>query len=416
VAHVPERPLRGDEAHYQEQASKLLAGQPLPAFFLFPPLYPRMIACVYWALGPHRLALELTQSVLLLGTGLLLRRLLLRGGVSTAAADTAVALFLVDPQTAAFAQYLWPEVPHLFLALAGLVLLVGGSGTWKRVLAAGILFGLAILARSLLSAFVPVFVFAAAARAREPGIRARNAALLALGVLLMVLPVVISNGVSYGYWGVASSAPFNLWVGINDPASRTDYDTVPLREGQTYLASSSDENERTRILWRRVQERVSQDGVLPLLAGQLRKQYVRLFDKNSFFTDQLPGGRWDPDSPTTTQAQVLRAWAYLSYAVLLVAASLGMAILPWRQRLREAAIPALFLAYNLCLFLLLHVKTRYRIAFIPSLVFFAAFAFDWLLGVAAHRRSEPSFPVPAARLLAGTVLAGLALSLAFWPG
>ena len=77
----------------------------------------------------------------------------------------------------------------------------------------------------------------------------------------------------------------------------------------------------------------------------------------------------------------------------------------WRERGRALALPAAFLAFNLGLFLFLHVKTRYRVAFWPALLVFAALGLDRLLDGEARRGG----------LAAGALLAAGLLALAFLP-
>ena len=67
-----------------------------------------------------------------------------------------------------------------------------------------------------------------------------------------------------------------------------------------------------------------------------------------------------------------------------------------------------FLAYNAAVFLLLHVKSRYRIAFLPILHMYAGAFLSWWAG----RRAANASPSRAAWALAGAA-AALALFLAF---
>jgi hypothetical protein len=272
--------------------------------------------------------------------------------------------------------------------------------------------GLALLAKLLLGPFLPVLAGVAALRGSALSARSRalRAGLFGLGVLAVVAPVATANGLRHGYWGIANSAPFNVWVGLNDPASRSDYDSVVVPEGAAYLASSPDPVERNRTVWGRVLDKIRNEGVFSLVMGQIGKQYGRLFDRESFFTDQLAGGRWRPREPRLAGDLPWRAWAYATYAAVLILAGLGLVLADWRGRPWTLALPALFLAYNLGLFLLLHVKTRYRFAFMPSLLFFAALAVGRLQEV-WRRPGESSGS--SARWAAALTLAALWVALAF---
>ena len=417
VAHVPrKRQLVGDEILYQTEAMRLVRGEPFTPSFVHPALYSHVLALIHRFLSPERIAVELVQSAVLLGTGVLLWALLARAGLGVAARATALALFLLDPQVAAFAQYLWPEVFHLgFLLLALWLLLAAPQPAKWAAFAAGMAYGLALLTKSLILPFVPVLVGAAwwSAAARSPWLRARRAAAFAGGIVMVVAPVVAANGVYHGYWGLANSGPFNAWSGLDDPPNRHDYDSVVWPRMTAFLGSSTDPAERNRRAWAAVREEIARRGPLEVIGGQLAKQYGRLLDKESFFTDQLPGGRWRRNAAPQPRDGWLRAWAYGVYAIVLGLAGLGIGLADW-TRGRALALPALFLAYNFGLFLLLHVKTRYRFAFLPCLVFFAAVAVDrW--------RTEPG-ALSSARgrtgLLMGLALGGALLLLAFgheWP-
>jgi hypothetical protein len=90
-----------------------------------------------------------------------------------------------------------------------------------------------------------------------------------------------------------------------------------------------------------------------------------------------------------------------------VAAALGLAVDPPRGNAWRRVLLA-FVAYNLAAFLFLHVKTRYRLAFLPVLDLHAAAFAAWCAGERAS-----SLRPSAARWAAGAAAAGLALFLAF---
>lgn len=183
---------------------------------------------------------------------------------------------------------------------------------------------------------------------------------------------MIRNHFAYGTWSISDSALLNLWIGINDPQDRHDYDSVSRQEVAEYLLSSPLPERRARIVRWRIVHKVSEEGLGPILEEQLRKQYRRLLDKDSFFTDQLPGGRWGPSPANALRTAMLRAWAYGAYGLLLGLAGFGLFQVRGRRGWAVAALPLSFLAFNLAIFLFLHVKTRYRVAFLPCLAFLAA--------------------------------------------
>ncbi len=404
-------PLVGDQAQYDTEARRLASGEALHPSFLWPPLYGRVLSGFYRLFGPRLLPIKLAQIGLLLLAGALLSRLLEQAGIRQRAALLATGLLLSDPQVAAFAHYLWPEILHLFLTLLGVFLLVvPGQRTSLRCLAAGLCFGLALLAKSLLGPFLPMLALVAFGAGTGPwASRLLRPAALALGVALVTAPVALRNYSAYGSFRIASSALLNVWIGINDPEDRHDYDSVARQQVKEYLLSSPAPARRERIVRARIVHKVSEEGLRSVLREQLRKQYRRLLDKDSFFTDQLPGGRWGPQLSHPLRTALLRTWAYGAYALLLGLAGLGLVQVRGRSGWRAAALPLAFLLFNLAAFLLLHAKTRYRLAFLPCLAFLAALALDQsvLSGRGAGQETGRF------RLLAGVLLAGLAWTLAF---
>jgi hypothetical protein len=407
---TPARPraLWGDEIMYADLARRLAAGEDARIEALWPPAYPRFLAGLLLLGGGSFLLARCVQLALLVAAALLLRDLAARLTGSAAAGTVAAALLLLDPQVGAFAHFLWPEVPHLFLFLFAAWILVarGERPAWLAVV--GVVLGLALLTKSLLGPFLPVLLLPLV---RGAGLRgARRAALVVLAAAVTLAPTVIDNA-RRGAPLIADSSRFNLWVGLNDRSRKDMVDEVVGDEYQRYLKSGETGAARAQVLDARIRGLVRERGVSALLRAQLARQYFRLLDKDSFLTDQLPGGAiarlgYGYRGAPPAAAALLRAWSYALYAAVLVGAALGFAAAPPRGPWHR--VLAAFLAYNAAVFLLLHVKSRYRVAFMPVLYLQAgAFAGWWLAG----RASRPS-PSRAAWAAAGSA-AALALFLAF---
>lgn len=401
---VARRPW-GDEIMYLDLAQRWARGEAAQLEPLWPPLYPQLMAAFLRLGDSSLLTLRLLQAGLLLLAALALRGLAERLLGSATAGRWAAALFLLDPQVAAFAHYYWPEALHLALFLGSLWLLVQHGRSWAAVAVAGLLLGLALLAKSLLLPFLPLLLLPLGfGLGWRPGLARAG---LALGLALLVTaPVAIANGRRHGLWAVADSSRFNLWVGLNDRSRRNLVDEIVGEEYNRWRQSAPDLAGRDRLLRERTAALVAQRGLPAVLADQLGKQYLRLFDRDSFFTDQLPGGAITAQgygcvAAPASLSQALRLAAWGMYALVLVGAAFGLARVarapsPWLVAL------LLFLAGNLLLFLGLHVKTRYRLGFLPVLD---------LLAAAALARCGP--PPRAAGWLCGVLLAALALGLAF---
>ncbi len=395
----------GDEIMYLDLAQRWARGEGAALEPLWPPLYPQLLAAALRLGDAHLLGLRLLQVALLFVAALALCGLAERLLGSAAAGRWAAALLLLDPQVAAFGHYYWPEALHLALFLGTLWLLVLRPRAWWAVALAGLLLGLALLTKSLLLPFLPLLLVPPCL---ELGWRrGLPRAALALGLALLVTaPTVTANVRRHGLWAVADSSRFNLWVGLNDRSRRNLVDEVVGDEYRRWRESAPDLAGRERRLREETAALVAERGLRALLAGQLGKQYFRLFDRDSFFSDQLPGGAiaaqgYGYVAAPAGPALALRLLGLLAWTATLVAAAFGLVRLlrspsPWLVAL------LVFLAGQLLLFLGLHVKTRYRLGFLPVL--------DLLAAAALARCGTPP---RAAGWLAGGLLAALLLCLAF---
>ncbi|HEU4665379.1 MAG TPA: hypothetical protein VFS55_15220 [Dokdonella sp.] len=398
--------LIGDEQSYQQTALSILAGGAWMPSTIWPPLQPLLLAALYAACGVHVVAAQIAQTLLLIGCGALLRDLWRRLGGSVAAANAAAALFLLNPGIAAYAHWLWPEVPHLFLLLAALALL-----SRARAFAAGACIGLALLAKSLLAPFWPVLALLLVPRER-PLAGARLVATFALGIGVVTAPALVHGWREFGKPMIADSSIYNLWVGLGD-RWRSDY--VEDMGGRTlpeFLASADTPQQRNAIYLDKVRAFVAERGIAGVVAAQLGRQYFRLFSAKTPLVSQLPGracaGHLSvyATSPASTRAL---AWANDAFhALILAAAAFGMAT--WRRRPdRLMLVLALFAAYQLALFALIHVKARFLLPLLPLL---CGFAGSFLVALRPCR-DEATVALTAPRLAAGAALAALLLFLAF---
>jgi len=366
---------------YAGLARRLAAGEEARIDFLWPPAYPRFLAGLLVLGGGSFLLARCVQVALLALSALLLRDLGLRLTGSRLAADVAGALLLLDPQVAAFAHFLWPEVLHLALFLAALWILVARGDRPRWLALGGVALGLALLTKSLLGPFLPVLLLPMVLAGGLRGLA--RAALVAAALTVTVTPTLIANA-QRGAVMIADSSRFNLWVGLNDRSRKDLVDEVVGREYERYLRSGETFTERKDVLDDKIRGLVRERGLLRLVRAQLGRQYFRLLDKDSFLTDQLPGGAIERQGygyrgTPPALATLLRSWSYGLYAVVLVAAALGLVAQPPHGRPWHLVLVA-FLAYNFAAFLLLHVKTRYRLAFLPIAYLHAGSFAAWWMG------------------------------------
>jgi len=384
------RGLVGDEYGYVVAARGLMATGELTLDPLWPPLYAWFLAGVFSLGGPSMLVLAGVQ-LLLLGVAAVALRYVVAGVLGSAAAGNYAAIMMLGyPTLAAFAYYAWPEVLYLALFLGGCAVVVRWPENLVAAGGAGLLLGAAMLCKLILWPFLPLVVWPLLVRASG---RAKRAAVIvlvtAVALTAVAAPVLRPIG---GAARVDTNIAFNALLGLKDTSRRTFVDSIARREYRAYLESADDVDGRTRILWSRIGSLVAEQGVYRLVRDQLAKQYVRLFDPESFFTAQLPGGALQ-DVPSGYHgvsrglAAFLRALSWASYFALLALVTVGVAARPWRHmgRVERAwiAVFVLFFFYNVAMFSVLHVVSRYRIALLPGFFLFAA---------AAMTRSTPKSP------------------------
>ncbi len=416
--------LMGDEIMYRRVAGELVHGGPGQMESLWPPLYPRFLAGVLAASGDSVPVLQIVQFLLLVLTAVLLGDIAVRivGVPPPGLRGLAIAIPLLDPTTAAFAHYLWPEILHLSLLTIALWIAMARPERLGWLLVLGLVLGLALLTKSLLGPFLP-FLLAplAVAGPLHRGVLRLAAVIVTLGAT--VAPVVLANGRESGAYVIPGSARFNAWVGLRDNSRRQFVGEVVGDELAEWQRSAPDALTRDRILEKKIRAFVSRYGVLGIAGRQLSKQYFRLFDRESFLTDQLPGPlakRLGGSAYRTKEGRLsvsIRALSQVSYVLSLVLLAAGLVLLSTRGRPWLLVLLGFFL-YNIGVFFFAHAMTRYRIALVPVFSVYAAWTAASLpcwLGVRDGRTVR--WPVPSKPLLVLAALAcALALFLAFGGG
>ena len=406
--------LIGDEQSYQTFALAILGGGPWMPSTIWPPLQPLFLAAIYAIAGMHVAAVQIVQTILFFGCGVLLRAIWRRIDGSVRAANVAAALFLLNPANAAYAHWLWPEVTHLFLVLLVFWLLIERPASRIAAGAAGLCAGLALLAKSLLAGFWPVFL-AAFVRKEPPRFRLGSAIAFACGIALATAPALWHGWREYGRPMIADSSVYNLWVGLTD-RWRVDYVEDmggPALAG--FLASGTTPDERNAVYRRKVEDLVAERGIARVAVDQLERQYFRLFSAKTPLVSQLPGpacaGHLSSYHVSAGVAGTLTVANDLFHALMLAGCAFGIAC--WRRRpVPGLWLIALYAAYQLALMSVLHVKARFLFPMIPFLCAFAGTFYARLSPAFAGAARAPVAFTPL-RLACGAALAALLLALAF---
>ena len=139
-----------DEVNYMDFGEHLLAHGTLPSAFR-PPVYPGLIALSQLIGGADPAAMRILQALIATAAGLTLYRWLL-GHVGHRGALLSCTLWSLYPVFIGFTHLLWTETVFLsmlifFLATA----MPAGALSPKRTAAAGVLYGLTCLTRSVMT-------------------------------------------------------------------------------------------------------------------------------------------------------------------------------------------------------------------------------------------------------------------------
>ena len=408
------RVLWGDEKAYLSSAVAVLQGDPSwwPAP-LWPPLYPRFLAGILVVSGHNPVGITIIQTVFLFIAAVIFGDLVRRWTGARVAGIAAFLMMAGFPPLAAFSRFLWPEVLHLVLVLAAVWVLVvrRESSLWLAL--AGVSLGLALLTKSLMGPFVPVLLGAAFIGDRAPR-RVLRLAVCVVAIAVVIGPVIGLQHRRVGVPVIADSSAFNLWVGLNDRGMKSFEDPFVAEAYKEYSASEGTFSDRNAHAYRQSWNLIRERGLGAVLKAQLRRQYVRLFDKDCYLTEQVPGGAAVAQgsgfvSLGPRASAGVQIMSFGTYALLLLTAPLGFMVWPFVQR-RWPRVLLLFLLYNLALFLVLHVKSRYRIQLLPVFFLGSSAAIAWF---EAGLKGNVSLRPVIGRVAVAGVLSAVLLWLAF---
>lgn len=379
-----------DEREYIAVAYDLLAGRGWIFYesyhWLRAPLYPLVLAGSLWLVGGD-LHLAALPNVLLSVANVALVYLLARQLASRLLtterpyATVAGLLAAVLLTLGTFASLYMAETLFSFLLTAALVCLLH----WQQririgwLLLAGLLYGLAVLTRSLPLAFLPVvlaWLVLAPRPAKASSLLARllPAVLFGLCVALTVAPWTLRNCQAYGQCILVETGfSYNMWA-FNEPRASM---------GEIFRTLEQIPNPAARAdeATRRGMERLEEDPAI--LLRKLHPNWVYLW-RIKPIQDRFLMATYYADPPPLLFIAAL-FFDDLLYLVIMAASIGGLAWLVWRawgvaglalpERWRQTwplLIPVLWLAYVVVASMLTHGEARYRHFFLTLLIPFAA--------------------------------------------
>jgi Flp pilus assembly protein TadD len=372
------------------------AGGPAGAFYLAP-LYPHLLAGFLVLFGDALGLLYALQQTLLVAAGCLLALRFVASLGQTAAFSVALAFLLYHP-SAYFASRPIGEPIALFLSALGVYLL--GRRSLVAVAVAGLVFGLATLARpNLLLVVVGLSIAAMMGRGWQRGL------VLAAAVAVTLAPVTIRNFVASGHPVlISANGGLTLYhgngpgaLGIYTPAAGFSGSVATQRDEATLLARTRTGKQLDAVdadrFWGREAMRVRRSEPLGTLELLARRMFLVL-DNYEHSLDDAPALDANP-------------WRFafpVPFALLLGLAALGLVAAgfagsggpaAWVPILATAATPIVF-----------YVSSRYRL---PMALFLCVPAGAGAAAIFGAVRAAPSRRRLRMAILSGVLVASASL-------
>ncbi|MFH1680613.1 MAG: tetratricopeptide repeat protein [Candidatus Eisenbacteria bacterium] len=358
--------LFSDAHHYAEWARLIVAGDAPREAFYQAPFYPYFLSLLFRLFGERLVPVYAAQ--LLIGTGsIVLVVILARAILPRKAAVAAATAYALHPYPVYFEGKLNPETVSLFLALFALLLASRPRPRTRGWIAAGLLAGVAALARANLLLFgllFPLVVFR----------RRRSGALVFIGAfLLVILPVFARNLAAGGGLVPVAANAGEVFAHGNNPSARGSMGRVRgLRADIETLGAESRRVASERLgrpanageasaFWFREGFRWIRENPGAYLVLELRK--IRLLLSARF----TPLGSFF-DFETSRFPGVPGSLALLHYPVLLLAA---LAVVRSEARRGIPAAVCVFAGVQLFTLLFFFVSTRYLLPLLPVLALLA---------------------------------------------
>jgi 4-amino-4-deoxy-L-arabinose transferase-like glycosyltransferase len=361
----------GDERTWTDWALNLCSPRvhysPLRIHLIFyPPVYPYFLAVLYGLSGTFE-TVRWTQAAL---GALLVPAVGLAGAraFSPRAGLWAAAVAALYPEIVWFSVHFWSETVFMVLLWWGIERLLAAdtSDGPGRAVAAGVLWGIAILTRETVLYFVPLAALWLATRPGS-GARVRAAAFLAVS-LLVVAPWTYRNWLEFHYFiPVSTAGGQNLFQGNALIERDTTYEMVDAVQGRVeqyrYAMRMGLSAIRDRQPW--------------WIFEKLRDEMPRFWEADSLVLVHIKRGAYGPVAPALAVGIALIVLA--PYVLVLALFALGATRLTWS---RPTVLLVSFLAYYNLLHIVTHGFARYRLPVMPVMFLIAG------VGWAAWREGD----------------------------
>jgi len=386
--------LFSDPLQYHERALSILShGIIGTEAFYHPPLYQYFIALLYAIFGSNPLVIRIFQVIL--GTvNVILVYILGRRYFNKTVAKIAGIITAVYPMLIFYdAELLMPTLV-ISLILLGLYFLLHSGNTYALI--AGIIFGLAALARQNMLLIIVIFPLIFLIRYKK--IAWRYVGLFWAGSLLMILPVTIRNIVVVKEPILISwQGGINFYIGNNPEADgitgippgseKTDWHSAFLdlkQEMETEAGHSLSLSQIDRKCYPRGFKFISQQPFQAL--GLLIKKTYLFFGGFEVSSER--------DIYQTTQYSYLKFLLFkipflqFPFGLLFPLFLIGLyySYSEWRR----LSLPLLFITLYSISFIVFFVNARYRMVIIPILIIFAGYGIQRLI----HQKNIRRLRVP----------------------
>ena len=384
----------GDERTWTDWALNLCSPRvhfsPLRIHLIFyPPVYPYFLAVLYGLTGTFETA-RWTQAAL---GALLVPAVALAGAraFSPRVGLWAAAVTALYPELVWFSVHFWSETLFMVLLWWGIERLLAADAADgpARALAAGALWGLAILTRETVLYFVPLAALWLATRPGS-GARGRAAAFLAVA-LLVVAPWTYRNWLEFhAFVPVSTAGGQNLFQGNALIERDKTYEMVDAVQGRVaqyhYAMRMGLQAIRDRQPW--------------WIFEKLRDEMPRFWEADSLVLVHIKRGAYDSVAPALAVGVALVVLA--PYVGVLALSALGATRLRWS---RPTVLLVALLGYYNLLHVVTHGFARYRLPVMPVVFLVAG------VGWAAWREGELARMSVRARATAAGMAAVLTLIL-----